>query len=109
MCKVHVIAERISARLLIWDLFEQCSYIHLCSMWCHALEYEACEVTSRWNVVHVLRNPLVMEVEGSQSECRRRLATLRKRKRRDTRTAEERELNSLPNKKARSEESPQAR
>ena len=33
---------------------------------------------------------LVMEVEGSQSERRRRLATLRKRKRRDTCTAEER-------------------
>ena len=36
-----------------------------------------------------------MEVEESQSECRLRLATLRKRKQRDMHTAEERELNSL--------------
>ena len=50
-----------------------------------------------------------MEVEESQSEHRRRLATLRERKQRDTRTAEERELNNLQKKKARSEESPQAR
>ena len=35
-------------------------------------------MTSRWNVVCVLRNPLVMEVEESQNERRRRLATLRK-------------------------------
>ena len=66
-------------------------------------------MTSRWNVVRVLRNLLVMEVEESQSERRRRLATLRKRKQRDTRTAEERELNNLQNQKARSEEFPQTR
>ena len=43
---------------------------------------------------------VIMEVEPeeSQSECRRRKATLRKRKQRDTRTAEERELNNLQKK-----------
>ena len=49
---------------------------------------------------------LVME---SQSERRRRLATPRKRKQRDTRTAEKIKLNNLQKKKARSKEFPQAR
>ena len=115
-----IIAECISVRLLIQGPFKQCMYIcvHSClEMWgditleCRGFDVTLCaglrihslserhQLYSTQNLVVDLKvgGVLVMEVEESQSEQRRRLATERENKR-DTCTTEESELNKLQRK-----------